>query len=76
MGGTLPSPTIFLKTALSKLMTPSLKNEAPHLKNNPLLKNEAPFQKMIPRKNPKNWKLISTYVSIINQHWKKMAEIP
>ena len=31
---------------------------------------------MIPRKNPKKWKLINTCVSLIKQHWKKMAEVP
>ena len=62
-----------------------LKNEAhtphplpPEKQTPPPLKNEVPFQKMISRKKyPKNWKLpFNIYVSLIKQHWKKLAEIP
>ena len=43
----------------------------------PPLKSEGPFQKMIPRKNEIPVKqMINTCVSVIKQHWKKMAEIP
>ena len=50
----------------------------PEKQTPPPLKNEVPFQKMISRKKyPKNWKLpFNTYVSLIKQHWKKLAEIP
>ena len=42
----------------------------------PPLKSEAPFLEMIPRKKKKNSEtVINTCVSIIKQHWKKMAEI-
>ena len=57
---------------------PHLKMKPPYLKNNlPQLKSEAPFQGMIPRKKPNKLEtVINTCVSIIKQHWKKMAEIP
>ena len=56
-----------------------LKNEDPPSEKQtlPPLKSEAPFLEMIPRKNPKKLEtVINTCVSIIKQHWKKMAEIP
>ena len=44
----------------------------------PPLKSKAPFQEMIlrKRKQKKMETVINTYVSLIKQHWKKMAEIP
>ena len=43
----------------------------------PPLKSEAPFQEMIPRKNHEKLEtVINICISIIKQHWKKMAEIP
>ena len=59
----------------------TLKNEPPPppttpiWETNPPLKSEAPFQEMIPRKKPQQT-VINTCVSIMKQHWKKMAEIP
>ena len=59
---------------------PPLKNEAPpNWKTTPPppLKSEAPFQEMTPRKKTEKSKtVINICVSIIKQHWKKMAEIP
>ena len=41
------------------------------------MKSEAPFQEMIPGKTPEKSETVSnTFVSIIKQNWKKMAEIP
>ena len=40
------------------------------------LKGEASFHEMIPRKNPKKLETdIVSCVSLIKQHWKKVAEI-
>ena len=65
-----PSISYFFKK-LPPGATPPLKNEAPPLKG------EAPFQVMIPRKNPEKLEsVINTCISIIKQHWEKMAEIP
>ena len=43
----------------------------------PPVKSEAPFQEIIlEKKNPqKSETVINTCVSLIKQHWKKMAEI-
>ena len=42
-----------------------------------LIEKLSPFQEIIPRKNPrKSEAVINTCVLLINQHWKKMAEIP
>ena len=58
---------------------PLLKNEAPELENNPPpppLKSESRFQEMIPRKQPEKLEtVINTCISLIKQHWQKMAEI-
>ena len=42
------------------------------------MKSKAPFQEIIlrKRKQKKMETVINTYVSLIKQHWKKMAEIP
>ena len=46
-----PPPPPSIKTDTPPWGAPlPLKNEAPHLKNNPLLQSEALFQEMIPRK--------------------------
>ena len=43
----------------------------------PPLKSKFPFQQMIPRNKPtKSETIVNTCVSLIKQHWKKMAEIP
>ena len=71
----LPSPVIFLKT----LHQNQFKNEAPTpSKNNPLLplKREASLLQMIPKKTSKLEIVINTCITLIKQHWKKMAEIP
>ena len=40
-------------------------------------KNEAPLQEMILRKKSKSLETtINSFVSLINQHWIRMAEIP
>ena len=58
---------------------PPLKNDPPLLteKQTTPLKSEAPSKKWFLEKNTKKLEsVINTCVSIIKQHWKKMAKIP
>ena len=82
MGGRPPPSHIFWNPLLIKTDAPHgvppLKNEASQLKNNRSpLKNEVPFQETIPwkKKSKKSETVINTCVSLIKQHWKKMAAI-
>ena len=58
--------------------TPYLKMKLPYLKNNPPphLKVKPPCRKWFLEKKPKKSETVISSVSIIKQHWKKMAEIP
>ena len=68
------------KTNVPPMGRSSLKNEAPHLRNNPPSphhwKLKHPSRKWFLEKNlEKSETVINNCVSIIKQHWKKMAEI-
>ena len=72
-----PHPMIFFEKPPSFKIVGAA--PSPHLTCPPplQLKSEAPFQEMIPtEKLEKSETVISTSVSIKNQHWKKMEEIP
>ena len=69
-----PTPPPFIKTDASPMECPPIKNEAPHLKNKPIHRKVKPLsRKLFLQKKPEK---SETCVSIIKQHWKKMAEIP
>ena len=76
-GDAPPIPWFFFETSpTNKIDAPNgtlsrLKNGTP-----PTLKSKAPFQEMILRRKQKKLEtVIDTCVSLIKQHWKKMAEI-
>ena len=72
-GSAPPSHEFFRTPPLSKLMSPH--GATLHLKMKPPpLKSKTPFQDMIIRKKLLET-VINTCVSLIKQHWKKMAEI-
>ena len=87
-GGRPPYPTNFFENTPIKIDAPhgvllSLENEAlPCEKETPQpsplpLKSEAPFQIWFLEKILKKSKIvINTCLSVIKQHWRKMAEIP
>ena len=67
-----------LHGALPPPPTPAHKNKAPNWKTTPpQWKVKPPYRKWFLEKKPKKSEtVINTCVSIIKQHWKKMAEIP